>query len=188
MAAFSPSGLRLTGDARRQATSNPSSVRAMVEHGLWLAGGEDAGNPALLRDAVLALVAEAADTLARLPCDELALLCSQPQSAWPETLRDPDKMDYARPMRYRASRPSPGAITRLPEVLWWLEQAKTRNPRRDIAIAMALCGGVRPQALRREFGLCRDSLYKARDRVIAHVVLWLRPQLHGSGLASQKRV
>lgn len=114
---------------------------------------------------VEALLAEAADTLRRLP-DREARFRAGLGSAWPDVVRDAATAYGAEGVRLRLGPPAPAAIDRLEGVISWL--AWLNEPQRRIAWAVA--SGFTVARLARQIGCHRNTVanrHAAAMRLIA---------------------
>ena len=120
------------------------------------------------REQVAARLAEAADTLRRLP-DPDRIYRMGARSAWPDVVRAAAEAYGAAPVRTRLGPPGPGAIDRLDHAMVWLGWLS--EPQRRIAWALAC--GASVSGLARRIGCHRNTVAnrhaQALDALVARL-------------------
>lgn len=150
-------------------------LEAAVAAGLEQARENGCSAPKL-RDAVWALLLEAADTLRRLPNRERGWLTAASRSHWPDYLRSAAEELAGGAAAARTAPAPPAAVDRLDTVLAWLPYAGGARPQRDQGILFGLACGAKVAGLQRRFGCGRRTVYDVRDRAIARICGQLRDQ------------
>jgi len=162
--------------------------REILTVGMRIAEEAGISNPSV-RDAVWELLAEAADTLKRLPDRERRWLRPGSYSSWPQALReignaceiDDVKSHKWEPVAANRAPPTSGAVGRREVVMLWLGKISGRAAQVETRLIFALAAGVPARLVRRRFGIGRRTAHDVRDRGLGKICRWLETEIAACG-------